>query len=187
MKILVTGSTGLVGSEAVKFFLEKGWEVIGVDNNMRSYFFGTPRKTSKFEIDIRDDKEVDKLFSNHQFDAIIHAAAQPSHDWAKKEPLTDFDVNARATLILLEAARKYCPHAPFVYVSTDKVYGENMKCPLTELDTRYHGKRPFGEDLQLDHAGKRSLLGVLRLPQICMCKNMETISACSPHVSDLDV
>lgn len=147
-KILVTGSLGLVGSEAVHFFTEKGWEVIGLDNNMRSYFFGVEEQVPQYDIDIRNKVEIDDLFSTHQFDAIIHAAAQPSHDWAKKEPLTDFDINARGTLILLEATRKYCPKAVFVYVSTDKVYGENMQ-----------GKKLSDESLGLDFAGKRSLFG----------------------------
>ncbi len=146
--LLVTGSLGLVGSEAVSFFNEKGWDVIGVDNNMRSYFFGVDKVKSDLDIDIRDEQAIDELFSNYHFDAIIHAAAQPSHDWAKKEPLTDFDINARGTLILLEATRKYCPTATFVYVSTDKVYGENM-----------HGEKISDENLGLDFAGKRSLFG----------------------------
>lgn len=147
-KILITGSCGLVGSEASKFFQEKGWEVFGIDNNMRSYFFGTEKKIPMFQMDIRDEQEINLLFQTYQFDAIIHTAAQPSHDWAKKEPLTDFDINARGTLILLEATRKYAPDAVFVYVSTDKVYGENMI-----------GTEPFDESLGLDFAGKRSLFG----------------------------
>lgn len=148
-KVLVTGSSGLVGSECVSYFEEKGWEVIGIDSNMRSYFFGTPKKVSQFDIDIRDEKSIGYLFSTIKFDAVIHAAAQPSHDWARKEPLTDFDINARGTLILLEATRKFCPKATFVYVSTDKVYGENMV-----------GKRLSDENLGIDFAGKRSLFGV---------------------------
>lgn len=148
MKILITGSLGLVGSEAVSFFKEKGWEVFGIDNNMRSYFFGVEKQTPEYEMDIRDKKSIDYLFSIHKFDAIIHAAGQPSHDWARKDPLTDFDVNARGTLILLEATRKFCPKAIFVYVSTDKVYGENM-----------NGEKLSDETLGLDFAGKRSLFG----------------------------
>lgn len=147
-KLLVTGALGLVGSEAVDFFTRKGWKVVGLDNNMRSYFFGVEEQVPQYDIDIRNQVEIDELFSSHQFDAIIHAAAQPSHDWAKKEPLTDFDINARGTLILLEATRKYCPKATFVYVSTDKVYGENMQ-----------GEKLSDESLGLDFAGKRSLFG----------------------------
>lgn len=150
MKILITGSSGMTGSEAVDFFTNKGWDVIGIDNNMRSYFFNTPVKKTQLDIDIRDEKAIDKLFSEHIFDAIIHTAAQPSHDWAKKEPLTDFDVNARGTLILLEATRKYCPDAVFIHVSTDKVYGENMVRKVTEKKTRWHSNKPYKEDLGLD-------------------------------------
>lgn len=149
MKLLVTGSLGLVGSQAMDFFIEKGWAVVGVDNNMRSELFGVERDTNySVPIDIRNEKKIDDLFSHDTFDAIIHAAAQPSHDWAKKEPLTDFDINARATLLLLEATRKHCPNAIFVYLSTDKVYGENMV-----------GERLSDETLGLDFAGKRSLFG----------------------------
>lgn len=126
-KILVTGSTGLVGSEAVKFFTEKGWEVVGVDANMRAAFFDTPDKTPTTALDIRDEKAVSLLFQQHKFDAIIHAAAQPSHDYSKEHVLEDFDVNAGGTVVLLEAARKHCPKAVFVHVSTDKVYGWGMR------------------------------------------------------------
>lgn len=164
--ILITGSTGLVGSEAVNFFEEKGWEVIGIDNNARSYFFGTPKKTGALDIDIRSEGNIQGLFQKHKFDAIIHAAAQPSHDWAKREPLTDFDINARGTLILLEATRKYIPDAVFVYVSTDKIYGENMVAqPLEEEKIRFNpvdatlSSRGFDESLELDFAGQRSLFG----------------------------
>lgn len=147
MRMIVTGSSGLVGSESERYFTQKGWEVVGIDNNMRSYFFGVSKDDIK-EIDIRDEEAINDLFQKFKPDAIIHTAAQPSHDWAKKEPLTDFDVNARGTLILLEATRKYSPNAIFVFVSTDKVYGENM-----------HGTEPFNEHLGLDFAGKRSLFG----------------------------
>lgn len=148
MKILITGSNGLVGSEAMDFFRNKGWEVFGVDNNQRAEMFGTPKRIPHFYLDIRDQHSIENLFATYQFDAIVHAAAQPSHDWAKKEPLTDFDINARGTLILLEAMRKITPKATFVYVSTDKVYGENMS-----------GERLSDESLGLDFAGKRSLFG----------------------------
>lgn len=159
MTILVTGSSGLVGSACVKYFTEEGHDVIGIDNNMRSYFFGTPRKQGPEHVDIRDEHHINLVFQQDRPDVIIHAAAQPSHDWAKKEPLTDFDVNARGTLILLEATRKYAPQATFVYVSTDKVYGENMTTSLEERDTRYHSDIPFNESLGLDFAGQRSLFG----------------------------
>lgn len=159
-KVLITGSAGLVGSEAVKFFEEKGWKVYGMDSNMRSYFFGTPKKEVQFDVDIRDVVQVTELFKDVQFDAIIHTAAQPSHDWALKEPLTDFDVNARGTLILLEATRKYCPNAVFVHISTDKVYGEQMTpIQLVELSTRFHSDHPFNESLSIDYS-MHSLFGV---------------------------
>lgn len=154
MKILITGSEGLVGNEAVKFFQEKGWDVVGIDNNMRSYFFGVPTSDNgeSINIDIRDEQTINRLFQSQKFDAIIHSAAQPSHDWSQKEPLTDFDVNARGTLILLEATRKYCPDAVFVHVSTDKVYGENMNREnLVEFPTRYGAVKPFDESLSLDN------------------------------------
>lgn len=127
MKLLVTGSTGLVGSEAVRYFREKGWEVVGIDYNLRSHFFGTPDKYADHELDIRDEVGIKRLFKAHTFDAIIHTAAQPSHDYSKEHVLEDFDINARGTLILLEAARKYSPKAVFVHVSTDKVYGWGMR------------------------------------------------------------
>lgn len=160
-KLLVTGSVGLVGSEAVKFFREKGWEVVGIDNNMRSHLFGTPKKELEYDLDIREGVLINELFEREKFDAIIHTAAQPSHDWAKNDPLMDFDINARATLILLEATRNYCPNAVFVHVSTDKVYGENMKREfMDENETRcFAVDEDFGENLGLDFAGQRSLFG----------------------------
>ncbi len=151
MKMLITGSLGLVGSYAQEYFIGKGWSVVGIDSQMRSHFFGVDKdKRFAENIDIRDRVEIEELFERMGgFDAIIHTAAQPSHDWAKKDPIMDFDVNARGTLILLEAARKFCPQTILVHVSTDKVYGENM-----------HGSGiPFNENLGLDFAGKRSLFG----------------------------
>lgn len=162
MKILVTGSCGLVGSEAVKFFREKGHYVIGIDANMRAFFFGTPSKNPERMIDIRDRFLIEELFENNKFDAIVHTAAQPSHGWSSNDPLMDFDINARGTLILLEATRKFCPDAVFVHVSTDKVYGENMKRELTELETRWHSDKPYDETLPLDQA-ERSLFGCSKL------------------------
>jgi len=159
--ILITGSEGLVGSEAVKFFQDKGWKVAGIDNNMRSTFFGVEAYEPMITLDICDQEGLEGLFQRFTFDAIIHTAAQPSHDWAKKNPLLDFKVNAQGTLTLLETARKYCPNAVFVHVSTDKVYGENMVTPLEELDTRYNATtiQGFTETIGLDFAGQRSLFG----------------------------
>ncbi len=151
---LVTGSGGLIGGETVRFFASKGFDIVGVDNDMRSYFFGEQAST-KWHVDrlektlpaythcaddIRDPDAMDKLFARYGKDIsiIVHTAAQPSHDWAAREPLTDFDVNARATLILLEAARKHCPEAVFIFTSTNKVYGDTPNAlPLVEGETRY--------------------------------------------------
>lgn len=150
--VLVTGSAGLIGSEAVRFFAKKGFKVIGVDNDSRKYFFGVAASTSwnknklkkeikdyiHYDLDIRDQKKIEKLFKTNKINLIIHVAAQPSHDWAAKEPLTDFTINALGTLILLESFRKYAPEAVFIFTSTNKVYGDNPnKLPLEELETRY--------------------------------------------------
>jgi len=177
MKILITGSLGLVGSEAVKFFLDKDWKVITTDSNMRANFFGTEKQEHNggdyHDTDIRDEKGINDLFALYKgFDAIIHCAAQPSHDYSKDHALEDFDINARGTLILLEATRKYCPDATFVHISTDKVYGENMMAwsgydyiggtkHITELPTRFQIAKNWGfdEKLGLDFAGNRSLFG----------------------------
>lgn len=164
-KVLVTGSSGLVGSATVSLFREKGDEVIGIDNNMRAHFFGTEEQKTEHNIDIRDQFAVESIFQKHTFDVIIHAAAQPSHDYSKDHVLEDFDTNARATVILLEATRKYCPNATFIYVSTDKVYGERMSCDLIEDKTRmsplidFENRVPFKETLGLDFAGNRSPFG----------------------------
>lgn len=162
MKLLVTGALGLVGSACVELFEEKGWEVVGIDANKRAEFFDTPEQisTKVLDVDICDIKAVMGVFENHHFDAIIHAAAQPSHDWATDNVLTDFAVNAMGTVILLEATRTYCPKATFVFVSSDKVYGENMRREfLTDAKTRYDSPLPFDENLGLDFAGQRSFFG----------------------------
>jgi len=175
-RLLVTGSSGLVGSACFDLFTKKGWEVLGIDNGMRQYFFNLEKYDVVNKVDIRDEDLINELFQQFKPDAIIHAAAQPSHDWAKNEPITDFEVNATGTLILLEAMRKYAPEATFVHVSTDKVYGENMCAPhfarrLEEQDTRYSPTKNgvfahmngFTEDLGLDFAGHRSLFGCSKL------------------------
>lgn len=163
MKVLITGSLGLVGSACVELFCSQGWEAVGVDNNGRSKNFGTPKKragldVSALAVDIRDEEKINTLFQGHTFDAVIHAAGQPSHTWANDHVLEDFDINARGTLILLEATRTYCPNATFVYVSSDIVYGDNMKRELTETETRYHSDKPFDESLGLDFTS-RSIFG----------------------------
>lgn len=150
--VLITGSAGLIGSEAVRFFANKGFNIIGIDCDLRKYFFGKNASTAwnkkrliseiknykHFDVDIRNKKKIDEILKNNKIDLIIHAAAQPSHDWAAKEPLTDFTVNAVGTLILLEAYRKFAPDAVFIFTSTNKVYGDNPnKLPLKELNKRY--------------------------------------------------
>lgn len=151
-RVLITGSAGLIGSEAAKFFSNLGFEIHGIDNNMRQYFFGkdgsigwsikklkeTLRdKYLHYPIDIRDKKSLEEIFKK-EFDLVIHTAAQPSHDWAAKEPVTDFSVNALGTLYLLENLRKYSPQAVFIFTSTNKVYGDTPnKLPLIELETRF--------------------------------------------------
>jgi CDP-paratose 2-epimerase len=151
-RILVTGSSGLVGSEAVHYFDQMGYRVVGVDNNMRRDFFGPDGDTSPTlmwlkentqhfrheSIDIRSRRAVSLLLSRERFDVIIHCAAQPSHDLAKRRPLDDFDVNANGTVNLLEAARNSCPDAPFITMSTNKVYGDAPnELPLVEKPLRY--------------------------------------------------
>lgn len=162
--IIVTGSCGLIGAETVRFYAAKGFDVVGVDNNMRSYFFGEEASTHwsqlKLEhdlprythaaIDIRDENAVDELFAKYSTDisAVIHTAAQPSHDWAAREPITDFSVNAKGTLVLLEATRKHCPEAAFLFTSTNKVYGDTPNyLPLVEQETRWElePSHPFAE------------------------------------------
>ncbi len=150
---LITGSSGLIGSQSVEFFIEKGFKIVGIDNDMRAYFFGQEASTQEnkvrleeafkdkyihLNIDIRDKLKIEKTFKNYSFDLIIHTAAQPSHDWAAREPFTDFEINANGTLNLLEYSRKYCRDAVFIFTSTNKVYGDTPnKLPLRELETRW--------------------------------------------------
>ena len=152
-KVLITGSGGLIGYESTKFFLDKGWEVAGIDNNMRSYFFGEKGDTKNnikhlikqnknynhINLDIRNREEILGLFKeNGPFHLIIHTAAQPSHNWAAKEPFTDFDVNALGTLNLLEAFRLHSNEGVFIFTSTNKVYGDRPnKVNLIETESRY--------------------------------------------------
>ncbi len=152
--VLVTGSCGLIGSETVSFFAEKGFDVVGIDNNMRKYFFGkdgsilwnlkrlklSHKNYRHYSIDIRSEGQINKIFKkfNKDIALIVHAAAQPSHDWAAREPLTDFGVNAQGTIALLEAYRKLSSNAVFIFTSTNKVYGDRPNfLPLVELEKRY--------------------------------------------------
>jgi len=152
--VIITGSSGLIGSEAVEYFAKKGMHVVGIDNDMRGYFFGKDasvdwrtkelkKEIKNFEhvdIDIRDEDKLAEVFAKYNTDIkmIIHTAAQPSHDWAANEPLTDFSINATGTLNLLEATRLSSPEAVFIFTSTNKVYGDLPNSfPLKELESRW--------------------------------------------------
>lgn len=180
---IVTGSAGLIGSEAVKFFAAQGLSIIGIDNNMRRVFFGEEASTTwnldalqksvpnytHYDCDIRDFDLLIKIFKQFgtAISVVIHCAAQPSHDWAALDPHTDFTVNANGTLNLLELTRRYCIDAPFLFLSTNKVYGDTPNfLPLVETSTRweidsahpYHGMG-IDEKMSIDHT-KHSLFGV---------------------------
>jgi|TARA_Y100000389_G_C17426436_1_gene499824 CDP-paratose 2-epimerase len=155
MKIaLITGSCGLVGSESAIFFSKKGFKILGIDNNARKFFFGKDGDISwvkqklkenlknyyHFSIDIRNYSSLKKIFIKYKknIKIIIHAAAQPSHDWAKNSPFIDFDINAKGTLNLLELTKLYCPKVPFIFMSTNKIYGDNPNfLPLIEKKERW--------------------------------------------------
>ena len=159
MKIaLITGSCGLVGSESAIFFSKKGFKIIGIDNNARKFFFGKDgdiswvrsklksnlKNYSHLNTDIRNFKGLEKIFKKYKknIKIIIHAAAQPSHDWAKNKPFIDFDINAKGTLNMLELTRIYCSKVPFIFMSTNKEYGDNPNfLPLEEKKTRWELKR----------------------------------------------
>ncbi|MCC5899376.1 MAG: NAD-dependent epimerase/dehydratase family protein [Phormidium sp. BM_Day4_Bin.17] len=184
--VLVTGSAGLIGSESVRFFCEKGFTVVGIDNNLRESFFGEGASTlwnrdrlqQKYgdhyihhNSDIRDRSAMESLFKtyNREIGLIIHTAAQPSHDWAARDPFTDFTVNANGTLNLLEQTRQHCPEAVFIFCSTNKVYGDNPnRLPLVELERRWEIEEghPFyngiDESMSIDHC-KHSLFGASKV------------------------
>ena len=183
---IITGSSGLIGSESVAFFAYKFDKIIGIDNNMRQVFFGKNASTEwntqklvkevlNFEhhsIDIRNIDEIEKLFSQYNSDIklIVHTAAQPSHDWAAREPITDFTVNANGTLNMLEATRKYCPEATFIFTSTNKVYGDTPNyLPLVALENRWeideshpYFKNGIDERMSIDQT-KHSLFGASKV------------------------
>lgn len=181
-KVLVTGSSGLIGSEAATHFDRRGWVVHGVDNNMRRDFFGpdgdttwnlerVKRSTQHFHHhanDIRDRQAMLALVDELRPDLIIHCASQPSHDLAKDRPFDDFDVNAVGTLNLLEAARRSCPESPFIFMSTNKVYGDTPnEIPLLETETRWEYARPedyngVSESCRID-ASTHSLFGASKV------------------------
>jgi len=183
---LITGSAGLIGAESVRFFSKKGFDIVGIDNDMRRVFFGVEASTewrwkkleyevpnyTHYNIDIRDIVALEGIFLKYGSDIkqIIHTAAQPSHDWAAKNAFTDFDINARGTLNLLELTRKYCPDAVFVFTSTNKVYGDTPNdLPLVELPTRYeidenhpYYRNGIDENMSIDQT-THSLFGVSKL------------------------
>ena len=179
---IVTGAGGLIGSETTAFLLEQGYEVIGIDNDMRAYFFG-PEASTRWRLgqlssrprfineaaDIRDAGAIGTIFARYgrAITAVIHTAAQPSHDWAANDPTTDFSVNAMGTLNLLEATRKHAPEAAFVFTSTNKVYGDQPNAlPMIELTTRYelapesdYAERGIDESMSIDQS-THSIFGV---------------------------
>ena len=180
--IIVTGSNGLVGSEAVSFFSKKGFKVLGIDNNLRKFFFGLDGSTSwikkkiikenknykHFHVDIRNYLSLEKIFRKYKknISLIIHCAAQPSHDYGKSFPRIDFNVNATGTLNLLELTKKFCPESPFIFMSTNKVYGDNPnKLKIIEKEKRYELKKidkfynGINENLSIDNC-THSFFGV---------------------------
>ena len=208
---IVTGSSGLIGSQTVKYLIDKGYYVVGIDNDMRSYFFGKEASTKESEnkmvsdygrenfnpisTDIRDYEGLEFVFKyltenittllgnpiEFDFDLVVHAAAQPSHDWAAKEPLTDFSVNAIGTMNMLELTRLYAPNATFIFTSTNKVYGDRpnfsfeqdvpdreTRLSIKELDTRYEGYNleneltSVNENMSIDHC-KHSVFGASKV------------------------
>lgn len=187
MKIcLVTGSAGLIGSEAVRFFSDKFDLIVGIDNNMRAYFFGDNASTewnrkqlenqvsnyTHRNADIRSYEALEVIFKEFgaDIDLIVHTAAQPSHDWAAREPLTDFGVNATGTVNMLELTRHHCPKAVFIFTSTNKVYGDTPNyLPLVELEDRWEiaESHPYfthgiDENMSIDHS-KHSLFGASKV------------------------
>lgn len=184
--VLVTGSCGLIGSESVSFFCDKGFNVVGLDNDMRRMFFGDeastewnrirllnryPASYTHYDADIRDNAAVKHIFTKHGsgIDLIVHAAAQPSHDWAASDPVTDFTVNANGTMVMLENTRLFSPDATFIFCSTNKVYGDRPNSlPLVEGTRRWEIEEthPFSigidESMSIDDC-KHSLFGASKV------------------------
>jgi CDP-paratose 2-epimerase len=183
--LLVTGSAGLIGSETVRFFAQKGLTIVGIDNDMRAHFFGQEASTrwnrlqleeqvpnyQHVEADIRDPEAMGRLFSRYggAITGVIHTAAQPSHDWAARDPMLDFTVNANGTLVLLEMTRQHCPEAVFIFTSTNKVYGDTPNSlPLVELETRWelqnhpYAAHGIDEQMSIDQS-KHSLFGASKV------------------------
>ncbi len=172
---IVTGSAGLIGSETTRFLTHQGLEVAGIDNDMRGVFFGADASTAwnrrrleadmhsyrHFEVDIRDEATIDRIFERYgrSISAVVHTAAQPSHDWAARDPRADFTINANGTLEVLEATRRHCPDAAFIFTSTNKVYGDRPNAlPLIESDSRWEldtghqfAANGIDETMSIDH------------------------------------
>jgi len=194
MKIaIITGSAGLIGSQACDFFSDKGYKIIGIDNDMRAYFFGEGSSTKDsleslkskindyehYNIDIRDYEKLNEVFSKYSndIDIVIHTAAQPSHDWAANEPLTDFSINATGTMNMLEVTRLNCPKATFIFTSTNKVYGDtpNKHKYLYEVETRWECFDGVGNLFQIDESmsidnTKHSVFGASKVAADIMCQ-----------------
>jgi CDP-paratose 2-epimerase len=184
--IIITGAGGLIGGEATKFWHKKNYGIIGIDNDMRAYYFGQEASTNKniklykdtlknfkhYAVDIRDVTALEKIFKEYggEIAGVIHTAAQPSHDWAAREPFTDFGVNAMGTLNILEMTRLYAADVPFIFTSTNKVYGDTPnRLPLVELDTRWEiaSSHPFhdrgiDESMSIDNS-KHSIFGASKV------------------------
>ena len=184
--VVITGSAGLIGSEAARFFAARGFDIVGIDNDMRQTLFGKDASTDwnrrRLEADlksyrhvcadIRNEAEMGKLFADvgENVCLIIHTAAQPSHDWAERDPFTDFSINATGTLVLLELCRRYCAGAPFIFTSTNKVYGDHPNSlPLVELESRWEldkshpfYKRGIDETMSIDRC-MHSLFGASKV------------------------
>ena len=184
--VLITGSAGLIGSESVRFFIQLGFNIVGIDNDMRAQFFGPAASTvwnrdllqatfgeqyRHYNADIRDRAAIEAIFAEYSSDIqlIVHTAAQPSHDWAASDPHADFTVNANGTLVLLEATRQFCPKAVFIFTSTNKVYGDTPNAlPLEEQDRRWEirADHPYfigiDESMSIDQS-KHSLFGASKV------------------------
>jgi len=194
MKIaIITGSAGLIGSQACNFFIEKGYKIIGIDNDMRAYFFGEGSSTKDsleslkskindyehYNIDIRDYQKLSEVFSKYSsdIDIVIHTAAQPSHDWAANEPLTDFSINATGTMNMLEVTRLNCPKATFIFTSTNKVYGDtpNKSPYIQERESRWECVNDLGTPTSIDETmsidnTKHSVFGASKVAADVMCQ-----------------
>lgn len=194
MKIaIITGSAGLIGSQACSFFSEKGYKIIGIDNDMRAYFFGESSSTKDsleslkskindyehYNIDIRDYQKLSEVFSKYSsdIDIVIHTAAQQSHDWAANEPLTDFSINATGTMNMLEVTRLNCPKATFIFTSTNKVYGDtpNKSPYIQERETRWECVDDLGNPTSIDESmsidnTKHSVFGASKVAADVMCQ-----------------